>query len=337
MTDPLTEMQAARAELHRSVYWPSAAKQKGKNHLWLTDQHLAAAIAAMTQPLPPPATPGLYALTLTPNWNNEADANDVANNLNAVWVWSNNSVGYTPPNYDPVKKTGDIYRVLLLDPRLQDAKGKPGVDEWWFVIRRLWPSSFDPKQHGKFATHTSFHNVASSDGPGGGVGWGFGSGVSAILFQWRPQDPTPSFGFEYVKSGGLIMPVPLPKRDVMHEYVLRFVAGRTDGTTVRPGAYEIMVDGGPATIGQGNINTIQKNAPQGSSTQYVQQWIAAGWDGDYGQDLTVPSQTGFCLTGAGPTLAAARADVPIAVGGTFASQGWNQRQPNDGAPQLVTP
>jgi hypothetical protein len=44
----LTEAQAARAELHKSTYWPAALKQKGANHLWQTDVHLAATIAALT-------------------------------------------------------------------------------------------------------------------------------------------------------------------------------------------------------------------------------------------------------------------------------------------------
>ncbi len=44
----LTEAQAARAELHKSTYWPAALKQKGTNHLWQTDVHLAATIAALT-------------------------------------------------------------------------------------------------------------------------------------------------------------------------------------------------------------------------------------------------------------------------------------------------
>jgi len=54
MADALTEAQAARAELHQSVYWPAAQRQKGSNHLWQTDQHLAAVIADLTIPLPPP-------------------------------------------------------------------------------------------------------------------------------------------------------------------------------------------------------------------------------------------------------------------------------------------
>ncbi len=46
----LTEAQAARAELHKSSYWPAAMKQKGSNHLWQTDVHLAATITALTVP-----------------------------------------------------------------------------------------------------------------------------------------------------------------------------------------------------------------------------------------------------------------------------------------------
>ncbi len=49
----LAEAQAARAELHKSSYWPAALKQKGSNHLWQTDVHLAATIAALTAAPPP--------------------------------------------------------------------------------------------------------------------------------------------------------------------------------------------------------------------------------------------------------------------------------------------
>lgn len=40
---------AARAELHKSTYWPAAQRQKGVNHLWQTDVQLAAAIDAWNQ------------------------------------------------------------------------------------------------------------------------------------------------------------------------------------------------------------------------------------------------------------------------------------------------
>jgi hypothetical protein len=44
----LSEAQAARAELHKSGYWPAALRSKGANHLWLTDVHLAATIALLS-------------------------------------------------------------------------------------------------------------------------------------------------------------------------------------------------------------------------------------------------------------------------------------------------
>ncbi len=50
----LSEAQAARTELHKSSYWPAALKQKGINHLWQTDVHLAATISQLTA-APPPA------------------------------------------------------------------------------------------------------------------------------------------------------------------------------------------------------------------------------------------------------------------------------------------
>jgi hypothetical protein len=285
-----------------------------------------AALALIDPPAPPPVKRKGYELTLTPNWNNAADAKDVKENLNAVWVWSNDDVGYAPPNgHDP-------YRVLLLDPRQTDKNGKAGCDEWWIVIRREWPAGFQPL--GAFETHTSFHNVASNDGPDGGVGWGFGSGVSAILFQWRPQDSTPSFGFEYVHSGGYIVAMPKPTFGVPHEYICHFVAGRTDGSTVRPGAFQITADG-ENVGGNGNLNTIQQaQITPGVGPFYTQRWMAAAWDGDYSRNLPAPVTTRFGLTGVGRTLDEARANVPRQVGSTFDTQAWNGKAPNVGPPTL---
>lgn len=47
---PIVEVLAARSELHQSAYWPAANRTQGPNHLWRTDVHLGAAIAALTTP-----------------------------------------------------------------------------------------------------------------------------------------------------------------------------------------------------------------------------------------------------------------------------------------------
>ncbi len=52
----LSDVLAARAQLHLSTYWPAALRVKGSNHLWQTDVYLASAVAQL-QPTPPPPPP----------------------------------------------------------------------------------------------------------------------------------------------------------------------------------------------------------------------------------------------------------------------------------------
>lgn len=281
------------------------------------------ALALIDPPAPPPVKRKGYELTLTPNWGpTKAEA---ASDIESVWVYARSTESYHPPNGT------DPYTVLLLDPRMKDLTGKAGCDEWYFAIRRDWPTSYDPTKHGDFATQANFHNVATNEPPnsGGGVGWGFGSPVSALFLGW--WQTTPTLHLEFVKSGGLDVPLPSPAQGA-NEYVVRFVAGRTDGTTVRPGAWAVKVNGHEWAGSTGPVNTIQAAPYQGVS--YTQRWMAANWDGDYTKHLAVPSSTGFQVTGVGRTEAEALADLPAVVGDTMSGQVWNGNEPNVGPPTL---
>jgi hypothetical protein len=268
-----------------------------------------------------PPTTGLpvYELTLTPNWSQPSEQSPL---LNAVWLYA------TSAN-TPAKAPNGSGVGRYLDFQAQD--------EWWIVVNRYWPSSFDPNVYtGGFGTEANGHNVAgdngnnSSSSPNGGVGWGFGSGVSALRVGWNPGDPSPCVMVEPAKSGGLTIPLPVPQRDTMNEYLLHLIAGRADGTTPRAGALTVTANG--VLVSNGKLDTVQRaQGPDGK--MYTQRWMQ-WWDGDYGSNLSAPSTTRFQLTRFGATQAAAYADVPQLLGDNIASQVWNGKAPNVGPPTV---
>ena len=71
-----------------------------------------------------------------------------------------------------------------------------GSDDWWFIVQRYWPSSYQPSNHGNWGREVNFHNVAGDAGPGGGIGWSFGSGVSSLALDWLPGQNAPQFTVE---------------------------------------------------------------------------------------------------------------------------------------------
>ena len=105
------------------------------------------------------------------------------------------------------------------------------------------------------------------------------------------------------------MLLPPASRDTWHTYVVHFIAGRTDGSTLHPGALTVWVDGNdqPA-INLTNINTVQRaQGPDGN--WYVQRWMQL-WEGDYTQNLQAVSTVRLALTRVGGTLQEALADRP---------------------------
>jgi hypothetical protein len=258
-----------------------------------------------------------FEVTITPNYVHPFD--DPADNYQAVWL---TGISPTTPYRSPDSER-HVRRYLLLDPRHRDANGRPGRDEWWFVIERYWPSSYNSKNHGKWGATANFHNVAGDAGPedSGGVGWGFGRGISALYLGWKPELRSPTFNIE-LQPSTTNMPLPVPKRDAWHTYVVNWVAGRTDGTTVRPGSITVWADGADRPVIQRrNINTVQRaTGPDGQS--YTQRWMQL-WEGDYTSDLQVKATTRLALTRIGKTLAEALADRPRLAGTNL--RGWYYR------------
>ena len=186
------------------------------------------------------------------------------------------------------------------------------------MIERNWPSSFDPYKHGEWGRLVNFHNVQND------VGWDTGNGVSALALDWVAA-PAPQLTLEYL-DGGKPHYLPTPTRDTFHTYVVKFVAGRTDGTTVRPGALTVWADGADTpAINLQQINTLQRY------NGVTQKWMQL-WEGDYTRGLQQTSTQSFVLTRIGGTLAEAIADRPIATGSNASGQFYTGNGTNLGAP-----
>lgn len=268
----------------------------------------------------------IFQATITPNWLSTTDL--AASNYQQVWIYPTSP---TTPYVGP-DSTHSVARYLLLDPRYSDSAGHKGQDEWWFVIQLYWPSSYQPDNHGSWGREVNFHNVAGDAGPNGGVGWAFGAGNSSLGLDWLPGDPGPDVNVEPAQSGGLNLQLPTPARDAWHTYTIHFIAGRTDGTTVRPGAITVWADGVKGYDLQG-INTVQRaQGPDGQS--YVQRWMQL-WEGDYTRGLPVVASHRLVLTRIGTSLLAALADRPTVVSTTAPGQFWDGAGLNLGAPSVT--
>jgi hypothetical protein len=283
----------------------------------------AVAVARGAGPADPLPT---YEVTLAPNYLHRAD--DPARNYQGLWLYPTSA---TTPYRSPDSHR-HVQRYLLLDPRFRDADGRAGHDEWWFVIERYWPSSYQASLHGRWGRQVNFHNVAGDAGPNGGVGWGFGVGSSSLGLDWLSSQPGPTITVEH-QADTRNMPLPVPTRDRWHTYVIHFVAGRTDGSTPRAGAITVWADGADQpVIARTGINTLQRaKGPDGQ--WYTQRWMQL-WEGDYTSGLQVPATTRIVLTRIGKTLAEAIADRPTLAGTNLAGQYYSGSGPNHGPPSV---
>ncbi len=284
---------------------------------------LVVAIAAFARADGTSETVPTFSVKITPNWIHPTYGGV---NHNAVWVY-----GTSPTT--PYRSPDSLHtqrRYLLLDPRATDSDGRRGNDEWWFVIERLWPAGYPADDHGRWGREVNFHNVAGDSGPDGGIGWSFGSGVSALALDWLNGAPSPEFSvFPNAPNHHFILPA--VARDKWHTYVVHFIAGRTDGTTVRPGSLQVWADGGSSpVINAQNINTVQRaQGPDGN--WYVQKWMSL-WEGDYTMDLPETSQVQFALTRIGKTLEEAIDDRPSVAGDNAGAQYYRGEGVNLGPP-----
>jgi hypothetical protein len=271
-----------------------------------------------------------FEVTLSPNYLHRSDA--PASNYQAIWLYPTSP---TTPYRSP-DSLRHVQRYLLLDPRFKDADGRAGHDEWWFVIERYWPSSYQSSQHGRWGRQVNFHNVAGDAGPSGGVGWGFGEGTSSLALDWLPGRPAPQFTFQPMRSAGEQheYPLPVPTRDEWQTYVVRFVAGRPDGSTTRAGEVDVWANGvNEPVIRLRDAFTVQRaKGPDGRL--HTQRWMQL-WEGDYTSGLQVPATTRLVLTRIGKTLAEAIADRPTLAGTNIAGQYYSGSGANYGPPSAT--
>jgi hypothetical protein len=267
-----------------------------------------------------------------PGW---VHGNDAAwKNYQVVWAYPTSpSTPYRSPD-----SQRQISRYMLLDPRRTDSEGRPGQDEWWIIIERNWPSSYPASNHGDWGRQVNFHGVAGDDG---GIGWGctnngvtWCTGVSSLALDWRPSQPAPELCVLCaIKSqGGASYPLPVPQRGVWQTYVIHYIAGRTDGTTVRPGLVQIWVNGNDTpVVNRTNINTMQRARDPGGVWR-LQRWMVL-WEGDYTRNLPVPAKHRLVLTRMGKTLDEALADRPTLKGTTLG--GYDRLEGAAPEPSLV--
>jgi hypothetical protein len=267
-----------------------------------------------------------YEVTLKPSYVHKWD--DPASDYQAVWLYPKSpTTPYRSP--DSFKQRT---RYLLLDRRHSDADGRVGNDDWWFIIERNWPASYQASNHGKWGRETNFHNVAGDAGPNAGIGWGFGRGVSSLALDWLPSRKSPSISVD-TDATARDMALPVPTRDAWHTYVVHWVAGRTDGSTLRPGSIKVWVDGEDTpSIDRANINTVQRaQGPDGK--WYTQRWMQL-WEGDYTSALPVTASTRIVLTRIGKSLDEALADRPVLAGTNLSGQYYRGSGRNEGPPTV---
>ena len=122
----------------------------------------------------------------------------------------------------------------------------------------------------------------------------------------------------------------MPARDTFHTYVVKFVAGRSDGTTAHTGALTVWADGADTpVINMQNINTLQRY------NGVTQKWMQL-WEGDYTHGLPQSATQSFVLTRIGGTLAEALADQPVATNSNATGQFYTGTGTNLGAPSAHT-
>ena len=158
--------------------------------------------------------------------------------------------------------------------------------------------------------------------------------MSSLRLEWLPGANAPQFGLEPIHPNENL-PLPPVTRNAWHTYVVHYIAGRTDGSTVRPGALTVWADGSDTpAINLSNVNTVQRaQGPDGN--YYTQRWMQL-WDGDYTRNLLSVSTVRLALTRVGNTLAQALADRPTVIGTTAPGQYYSGRGTNAGPPS-VTP
>jgi hypothetical protein len=199
--------------------------------------------------------------------------------------------------------------------------GADSQDEWWVGVRERFDSGWADAQGGGF--YLNFHNVAKDVGNtgSGGIGWGFGSGVSALALAYGGSNPAvPSrhrLHLEYAGLPGYEVALPDPGLGKWFSLVIHVVFGRTDGTSKRPGSIQVWYDGNDSpAVDLRNINILQRATNPANGQTYTQEYVDAWQGGPYrGRSCgtTVASTSQTVATRFGRTLPEMLADTNITL------------------------
>lgn len=203
-------------------------------------------------------------------------------------------------------------RYILVNPNATDSAGHQGKDDWWFVTEYYLDSTTPSTFAGQDDSFFNLHNVAGDSGPNGGIGWGFGDGVSAFHLFYDGSTGNPYMLLEN-NSSSTHYDLPAQAKNQWHQYVIHIVFGRNDGTTPHAGAVQLWVDGSKK-YDLSNLNILQRaKGPDGVT--YTQQWVQL-WQGTYTKGAPCnPTNTSarsgkVTLARIGNSLSQALNDVP---------------------------
>ena len=132
----------------------------------------------------------------------------------------------------------------------------------------------------------------------GGVGWGFGSGVSSLALDWLPGAPSPQIASNRTRPTRTTRCRCQPRRLA---HVRRALHRRPHRRQHRArGSVTVWADGSDTpAISLNNVNTVQRaKGPDGN--WYTQRWMQL-WEGDYTGGLPVKSTVRLALTRIGTT------------------------------------
>jgi hypothetical protein len=232
------------------------------------------------------------------------------------------------------------YRALWLKHASPSTPTDPGSEgrvldatvstEWWLQ----WGVEIDPswditKEGTGWWVQMNLHNTARDVGGdgGAGIGWGFGSGVSAIRFDCGRGKYR--LLVEPANSGEWTIDESLD-RGVEHTMRMHLTMGRKDGTGVGGNPGRVVVwQNGQQKVDTGPIDTLQRATNPRTGKTWTQQKMLV-WNGYYTQDCQQDCLLRLRAEKAGRTLAAMQTDSGIRLVTAVASDIWNGQQPNLG-------
>lgn len=174
--------------------------------------------------------------------------------------------------------------------------------EYWFSGSFKVPSNHPSSgpAYTFFNQHNSSRDVGNTGG--GGIGWGFGIGVSAIRMIYVPSSDEWKLAVEPASPNNEFL-LQTINRATLYDYIVQVIWGRLDqqlglagpgvsggGIGSHPnngyGRVRVWVNGSNTPLDTGNINTLQRSKNPDNGTTYTQTLIDGPWDGWYTPTLS---------------------------------------------------